>query len=89
MEILNDTIQTASKFYYCDASRQFLQSNYGQNDVSADDWLIVQGAEADKWKIKPGDKYRKVTYKDGGFYTYRGRIDMDSLCIRNHLFDEC
>ena len=89
MEIINDTIQTASKFYNCDACRLFLNSNYGQDDVSADDWLIVQGAEADRWKIRAGQQYRKIVYKDGGFVTYRGRIDMDSLCSRNQLFEEC
>lgn len=88
MEIISDTIQTANKFYTCDACRQFLNSNYGQADVSADDWLIVQGAEADRWKIRAGQKYRKIVYKDGGFVTYRGRIDMDSLCARNELFEE-
>lgn len=89
MDVLNDTIQTASKFYRCDACHVFLQSNYGQNDVGAADWLIVQDAESDKWKIKPGDKYRKITYReDGGFVTYRGRIEMDKMCARHELFDE-
>ena len=60
-EILRDTIQTARKHYPCDACHQLIRSGYGQNDVSADDWLIVQGAHSDKWKITPGQLYRKVT----------------------------
>jgi hypothetical protein len=89
-EILRDTIQTAQKLYPCDACHQFDRSGYGQRDVSVDDWLIVQGVEADRWKITPGMQYRKVTYRDGGkLVTYRARLDMDALCQRNDLFDEC
>lgn len=90
MQVLRDEIVTARKHYHCDACHVWSQSNYGQQDVSADDWLIVQGAEADRWKITPGQKYRKVTYRDGSeLLTYRGRVDMDSLCLRHDLFDKC
>ena len=89
MEVLRDTIQTAKKFYPCDACHQWDRSGYGQNDVSADEWLTVEGAMADKWKIRRGQEYRKVVYKDGGdLVTYRARLDMDALCQRHELFDE-
>lgn len=90
MRILSDKIQQAKKFYHCDACRAWLDSCYGQIDVSADDLLTVQGAEADKWKIRAGQEYRKIVYNDGGeMMTYRARLDMDSLCNRHKLFDEC
>ncbi len=90
MIVLRDTTQTARKHYPCDACQQWDRSGYGENDVSIADWLIVQRARADKWKIMPGMQYRKVTYLDGGeLMTYRARLDMDALCYRNDLFDEC
>jgi hypothetical protein len=89
MDILRDTTQAVRKHYKCNACDLFCWSGYGQRDVSADDWLIVQGAEADGWKIKPGTQYRKVVYRDGrDLVTYRARLDMDSLCQRNDLFGE-
>ena len=87
--ILRDTIQTARKHYPCDACDHFARIGCGQRDVSADDWLIVQAAEADKWKITPGTRYRKAVYREGGdLVTYRARLDMDAVCQRNDLFDE-
>lgn len=81
--------QIASKDYACDACAAWQRSGYGQQDVSTDDWLIIEGAQADKWKIRRGEKYRKLVYKDGGeFVTYRARIDMDALAMRLELFEE-
>lgn len=81
--------QIASKDYDCDACAAWHRSGYGQQDVSTDDWRIIKGAQADKWKIRRGDKYRRLVYKDGGeFVTYRARIDMDALAMRLELFEE-
>jgi hypothetical protein len=89
-DVLNVKTQTARKHYNCDACRLWVNSGYGMHDVSADDYLVVCGAEADRWKIKPGDKYVKVTRRDGrNLVTYRARLDMDSVCKRNNIFDEC
>jgi len=88
MRFLSEKILTAKKHYQCDASRLFLQSNYGENDVSSDDWLIVQGCEADKWKIRPAQQYRRTVYEDmGKICTFRARLDMDSICLRHDLYD--
>jgi len=90
MHFLSEKIVTAKKHYECDASRVFLQSGYGENELSADDWLIVQGCEADKWKIKPAQKYRKTVYVDmGKIWTFRARLDMDSICVRYEMYDDC
>ena len=89
MTHLKDTTQYATKFYACDACAAWHRSGYGQQDVGADDWLIIEGAQADKWKIRKGEQYRKIVYKDGGeFVTYRSRIDMDALCLRLELFED-
>lgn len=88
MFILSDTTHRAKKFYQCDACAAWNQDGIRERDVSAEDWLIVQACKADAWKIKPGHKYRRVIYKDGGLVTYRGRLDMDALCLRHGLFDE-
>lgn len=89
MDALKDTKQYATKFYKCDACEVWNLSGYGKDDVIADDWLIIEGAQADRWKIRKGAQYRKVVYKDGGeFVTYRARIDMDALCHRLELFED-
>lgn len=90
MRVLSSTIQTARKHYPCDACHTFLQSNYGRDDVSAEDWLVIEGAQADRWKITPGSKYRKMVLKDGDdILTVRHRLDVESVCERHDLFAEC
>ena len=90
MRVLSSTIQTARKQYPCDACHTFLQSNYGRYDVSADDWLVIEGAWADRWKITPGSKYRKMVLKDGSeILTARFRLDVEAVCHRHGLLDEC
>lgn len=81
--ILSDELVTAKKHYLCDASRQWLQSGYVTADCDTDDQMkSVLAAEADNWRILPGQKYRKCKgVNDGRFCTYRARIDMDALAI--------
>ena len=62
----------------------------GRSDVSADDWQVIEGAQADRWKITPNSKYRKLTIKDGPYIlTVRNRLDVEAVCHRHDLFDEC
>jgi len=89
MILLRDTVHQARKFYTCDACYAWLRSNYGENDVNADDLLTVSAAESCRWKIQRGQDYLKRVYVDGGeLRTYRARLDMHSLCTRLELFDE-
>ena len=89
MRTLSDEIHVARKHYECDACWHWLQSGYSEMDVSADQALVIQAAEADKWKIKPGQKYRRATYVDGGdFQTFRARIDMDKLVYKLGFYEE-
>ena len=45
--------------------------------------------DADKWKIRPGQRYRCVVFRDGReLVTQRARLDMDALCQRYDLYDD-
>ena len=80
--LLMDVVQTARKYYTCNACEIWEGSGLGECDITAEDWATVREAEADKWRITPGQKYRKMTYRDENddFVTYRARPDMDKLC---------
>jgi hypothetical protein len=89
MTVLSDTIQTSMAFYPCDACEIWLNTGYDKPDVSVGDWLVIEGARADKWKIRKGVKYRKIISIDNGqFSTYRARLDMDNLCNRLDLYED-
>ena len=88
--VLKDEQRTARKFYDCDAS--WYWRNYGpQSDVSLtpEDRLLLNGVVADKWKIRPGQRYRYVVQIDGqDLQVYRARLDMDWLCQAHDLYDD-
>ena len=89
MFVLKDEVRTARKFYHCDAS--WMWNNYGppSDAVTAVDRLVLDGAKADKWKIRPGQRYRCVVFRDGReLVTQRARLDMDALCQRHDLYDD-
>ena len=81
---------TARKHYYCDASYFLMRSGYTVDDCTTDDQrLIVEGAIADGFGIRPGQEYRKVIGKqDGDFVTYRARPGMDSVIRELNLVDD-
>jgi len=89
--ILSEKIVTAKKVYLCDASAQWGRAGYTISDCeTADQRLHVEAAEADGWKILPGQAYRKVVgIYEGELYTYRARPGMDAVCYALDLFDEC
>ena len=88
--VLKDEERTARKFYVCDASEHW--RNYGPPldvPLSADERLVLEGVAADKWKIRPGQRYRYVAYCEGRtLEVYRARLDMDSLCQNHDLYDD-
>ena len=88
--VLKDELVQARKHYPCDACYHWLQSSYGLNDcTTSEQRLIVEAAEADKWKILPGQKYRKVTgIWEGKLTTYRARPGMQSVIEELGLCDE-
>ena len=88
--VFTDKVVMAKKHYRCDASEQWCRSGYTVADCeTSEQRLIVEAAEADKFRILPGQPYRKVTgIHDGDFCTYRARPGMDSVCYELDLFDE-
>jgi hypothetical protein len=90
MLVLKDEVRTARKFYDCDASWHW--RNYGppaDEPLTPEDRLVLEGIEADKWKIRPGQRYRCVLLRDGReLVTQRARLDMDALCQRHDLYDD-
>lgn len=89
MRVLSDQVCVARKSYPCDASRAWNRSGYARQDVLADDWSVAESARSDRYRIKPGDAYRRMTYVDDGeVRTYRARLDMDAVCQRYELFDD-
>ena len=88
--VFMDKIVTAKKHYRCDASEQWRRAGYTVDDCkTSEQRLMVEAAEADKWRILPGQAYRKVTgIHEGDFCTYRARVGMDAVCNDLELFDE-
>ena len=87
--VFMDKVVTAKKHYRCDACEEWRRSGYSLDDCeTSDQRLIVEAAEADKWRILPGQPYRKVTgIHEGDFCTYRARPGMDTLCFELGLWD--
>ena len=88
--VFMDKIVTARKHYLCCASEQWRRAGYTVADCeTSEQRLIVEAAEADKWRILPGQPYRKVKgIHEGELSTYRARPGMDSVCRDLELFDE-
>lgn len=88
--VFSDKSVTARKHYRCDASEQWLRSGYTVVDCETDcQVLFVDAAEADKWRILPGQAYRKIVgIQDGEFYTYRARPGMHAVCNELCMWDE-
>jgi hypothetical protein len=88
--VLTDELVQARKHYPCDASHWWLQSGYRLDDCeTSEQRLIVEAAEADKWKILPGQKYRKVTgIWEGQLTTYRARPGMQTVIQQLDLCDD-
>lgn len=88
--VISSRTHVARKTYLCDASAIWRSSGYNLDDCQSNEQrLIVEAAESDRWKILPGQAYRKLTLvSDGSICTYRARIGMDSLCYQLGLFDE-
>jgi len=89
MSIVRDTTRHARKAYHCDACALWVNAGYEQRDVSADEWLCIEAAKADGWRILRGQKYRHVVYRDGSeLRTYRARLGMDDIAQHYELGDE-
>lgn len=87
--LLRDATRIARKRYPCHAYYWFDRSCYGPDDVSPDDWLIVEAVRADRGRILPGMQYLYQVAVDGGeFVTFRARPEMDAICRKYNLYPE-
>lgn len=88
--IFTDKVVIARKPYRCDASEQWLRAGYTVEDCeTSEQRLTVEAAEADRWRILPGQAYRKATgIYENAFCTYRARPGMDAVCRALGLFDD-
>lgn len=87
---LSRAVVTARKAYRCDACHWWDRSGYGIADCETEEQKhALEEAQANGWKIHPGQKYLRVTgIQDGELVTYRARPDMDELCTALDIFDE-
>ena len=90
MRILSDKIVTAKKTHRCNACETWVDFGASLTDCATNDQrLVVEAAIADKLRILPGQQYRKVVgIGDEGFFTYKARPGMDSVCRALGLYDE-
>jgi len=87
--ILKDELRTARKHYKCDATAWFHDCGMGRHDLTPDQQLLLDAAEADKGRILPGQAYhyQRGLY-EGRMYTWRAKPGMQSVCRAHELFDE-
>ena len=79
----------ARKEYDCNAAHRISNSDLGEIDFEAEDWLIIQKAKAENWKIKKGDLHIFTKGKfDGEFTTVRARIDLNKICEKYEIYTD-
>ena len=90
MRVIRDTRPVARKIHRCDACDAWIEAGYTSEDVTAEQWAVVEKAHADNWRIHPGQQYRaQVQERDGELLTFRGRLDMTDLAGELELWDDC
>jgi hypothetical protein len=67
-----------------------MRSGYSLSDCgTSDQRMIVDAAQADKWRILPGQQYRRITgICNGALTTYRARPGMQSVIEGLKLCDD-
>lgn len=87
--LLKDERRAARKCYKCDAYAWFVNSGMGRNDLTPDQQLILDAAEADRGLILIGQQYnyRRGAY-DGHMFTWRSKPGMDAVNEAHGLYDD-
>lgn len=87
--ILKNELRTARKNYKCDAYARFHACGMRRDELTQEQQLMLDAAEADKGRILPGQAYhyRRGVY-EGRMFTWRSRSGMESICIDHDLYDE-
>lgn len=89
MAILSDKVRRANKDHKCDACYWWDRSNFGQKDVTDVEWLVIETAKREGWKILKGSQYvfQSFVY-DGDIQTFKARLDVDEVCRKYELYPE-
>ena len=89
MGVISEMTVKAKKGYPCDACAVWDDMGMAMEDCHTDEQRkIVQSAQADGWRILPGQMYLKTFYsEDGAMRTYRARPGMDHVCGELGLFE--
>ena len=88
-DLIRNEFRIARKHHKCGAFYWFDRSNYGQQDVDSDDWMIIEAVRADGGRILPGMKYNYQVSADGGELTeFKCRLDMHGICLKYDLYPE-
>ena len=88
-KVLTDERRTARKDYACDATAWFHHCGMDRNDLTPEQQVMFDAAEADKGRILPGQVYHyQRGVCDGQMYACRSRLDMQSVCLALGLFDD-
>lgn len=88
--VLSDDLVIARKHYPCDACDWWDHSGYGLDDCETEEQrMIVEAAQADNWRILPGQTYRRIKgVFEGRFVTYRARPAMQTVVEQLDLCDD-
>ena len=88
-EIEEVTYPVARKEYTCQAWDWINNSGLGENEYDPEDWLIIEKARAENFKILKGTKYVCCRGKyDGEFTTFRARLDLHNICLEHELYED-
>jgi hypothetical protein len=86
-----ETNPKARKDYQCQASDWIMNSvGLDPDYFEPEDYAKIEIAQGKDFKILKGETYVKVTGKfDGEFATFRAIPDLNEICIRYKLYDDC
>lgn len=87
--ILKDELRRARKSYNCDAYQWFHACGMRRDELTHDQQMILDAADADKGCILPGQAYyyRRGVH-EGRMFTWRSKPGMDAVCEAHNLYDE-
>lgn len=88
-ELIRESTPVARHHYPCQASHWINQASLPDSEFEPDELLLLSAAKADRYKIRPGQKYvYQVQRVDGLIETFRARLDMHNICLKYELYPE-
>lgn len=79
----------ASKDYDCEASVFLEDTGYGEDDFEKEEWLIIEKARSEGFKILKGTVYDKLEGKwEGDWAVFRSRQDINGICLKYGFYPD-